>query len=219
MPRLRRVSARVLGCAALAGGLAAGASPAAARGPEWGEEARKAYAAGSTAFAVELLQRVAAKPGNFFFSPYSISMALGMAHSGARGETAAQTARVLHLPGDREAVRAFRPALLAPRSLPTFTDRGRGREEPVYALNIANGVFVQSGWAFEAEFKRNLEHDFGAEFREVDYLQQAAARKAINGWVEKQTNDKIKDLLKPGVLNVGHADGAHQRHLLQGATG
>ncbi|RJP32314.1 MAG: hypothetical protein C4527_06355, partial [Candidatus Omnitrophota bacterium] len=28
------------------------------------------------------------------------------------------------------------------------------------------------------------------------------ARRTINAWVEKQTNDKIKDLIGPGVLDA-----------------
>src|SRR5262249_26696863 len=37
---------------------------------------------------------------------------------------------------------------------------------------------------------------------EVDFISATEqARQAINAWVEKQTQDKIKDLLKPGILN------------------
>ena len=199
MPRIGRRSAFGVAFTAVAAGFAAGAAPAGARGPEWGEEARKAYAKGSTAFAVELLQRVADKPGNYFFSPYSVSMALGMAHEGARGETAKQMAQVLHLPSDPESIHAFRPALLTPRSLPTFTDRGRGPEEPVFALNVANAAFAQAGWAYEAEFQRTLDFDYAAELREVDFAQTEAARKTINDWVAAKTKDRIKDIVPAGM--------------------
>jgi len=35
----------------------------------------------------------------------------------------------------------------------------------------------------------------------VDYAATDAARKTINAWVEKETKDKIKDLIKEGVLS------------------
>src|SRR5262249_50008486 len=39
--------------------------------------------------------------------------------------------------------------------------------------------------------------------KEVDFVGATEqARKAINAWVEKQTHDKIKELIKPGILNV-----------------
>jgi len=48
-------------------------------------------------FALELYNRQAANTeGNIFFSPLSISVALGMTYLGARGETKQQMKRVLH---------------------------------------------------------------------------------------------------------------------------
>jgi len=52
---------------------------------------------GNTAFAFSLYQALSTEGGNLFFSPYSISLALAMTSSGARGETATQMAETLHL--------------------------------------------------------------------------------------------------------------------------
>src|SRR5262249_3613944 len=42
----------------------------------------------------------------------------------------------------------------------------------------------------------------GPRLQEVDFVGNTeAARKTINAWVEKETRDKIKDLLQPGVLD------------------
>src|SRR6266508_310469 len=51
---------------------------------------------GNTAFALDLYGRLASTKGNLFFSPYSISSALGMTYAGARGQTAEQMAQTLH---------------------------------------------------------------------------------------------------------------------------
>ena len=49
----------------------------------------------------DLYRFLAAKPGNLFFSPYSISTALAMTYAGARGETEKQMGQVLHFGKDQ----------------------------------------------------------------------------------------------------------------------
>src|SRR5689334_7850082 len=53
--------------------------------------------ADNTAFAIDLYAQLRLTPGNVFFSPASISTALAMTLAGARGETAAEMRRSLHL--------------------------------------------------------------------------------------------------------------------------
>ena len=44
---------------------------------------------------------------------------------------------------------------------------------------------------------------YGAPLEEVDFAGATeAARGAINSWVAKQTRDKIKDLIQPGILST-----------------
>ena len=52
----------------------------------------------SNAFAFDLYKQLSEKPGNIFFSPYSIDAALAMTYEGARGLTADEMENVLHLP-------------------------------------------------------------------------------------------------------------------------
>jgi len=53
----------------------------------------------NNAFALDLYREIGSSNGggNIFFSPSSIYAALAMAYAGARGETASQMARTLHL--------------------------------------------------------------------------------------------------------------------------
>src|SRR5688572_6738533 len=64
----------------------------------WSGFAEAAPMSGDSNFAVRLYGRLAEQPGNLFFSPASIRMALAMGYAGARGETASEMARALSLP-------------------------------------------------------------------------------------------------------------------------
>ncbi len=71
-----------------------------------------------------------------------------------------------------------------------------------FTLNIANSIWGQSGFAFKEPFLNTLSQYFGAGIYTVDYVQDPeAARQAINGWVEDETMDKIKDLIPEGAID------------------
>ena len=67
----------------------------------------KTVAAGNTAFGCDLYGQLRREQGNVFFSPFSISTALAMTAAGAEGETLAEMAKVLHLPGQSTAHAEF----------------------------------------------------------------------------------------------------------------
>jgi serpin B len=149
---------------------------------------------GDNAFACDLYGHLRAKDGNIFFSPYSISTALAMTYAGARGQTAEEMARTLHFPLDQnklhEAFRQLQAEINA-----------AGEHRP-YELSVANALWGQQGHSFLREFIDCTKHCYGAGLREVDFAKATEqARQAINFWVEDQTNKKIKDLIKPGVLD------------------
>lgn len=152
----------------------------------------RAVADGNNAFAIDLYKRLAEKSdGNIVVSPYSISSALAMTYAGARGETAAEMAKVLHftLPPDR-----LHPAQAAlGRSL-----RAGGDE-----FHAANALWGQKGVRFRGEFLRVTRDNYGAGLREVDFAADPdAARRTINGWVAAQTRDKIRALLHADDLSA-----------------
>ncbi len=144
-------------------------------------------------FALELYAQLRAREGNLFLSPYSIATALTMTYAGARGETAAQMARVLHLPAEEAQLH---------RAVAALKDEieGAGAAEGC-ELSIANALWGQKGFDFLAGFLGLLQDSYGARLTELDFAGNAeGARRTINDWVEEQTSGKIKDIIAPGVL-------------------
>ena len=146
---------------------------------------------GNNAFTVDLYGRLREQKGNLFFSPESISTAFAMADAGARGETAAEMARVFHytLPQDR--LYPAMGALLA----------GMNAQHAGYELRVGDALWAQQESSFESSYLGLMQRDYGANFRRVDFkTQPEAVRGTINQWVEKETNDRVTNLIGPGVL-------------------
>jgi serpin B len=168
--------------------------------PSTESAATPAAVAADNAFAAELYARlIAATPAhggatNLFCSPYSIRVALAMTWAGARAQTARQMAGVLHL-GD------FPPDQVHRAFADLIKQLNSGSKD--YQLAVANALWGQSGYGFRDDFKQLLKDDYDAELREVDFMQTPEpARLQINQWAEQKTNDKIKDLLAPGVIDA-----------------
>ena len=72
-------------------------------------------------------------------------------------------------------------------------------EKPSYRLNVANRLWGQQGYHFLPDFLAVTRDFFHAELAEVDFIGHTElARETINEWVEKETQDKIKDLVTRG---------------------
>jgi len=146
---------------------------------------------GNTAFALDLYGQLKSAPGNLFFSPYSISTCLAMTYAGARGDTAKQMSRVLHLDQDQGKVNASFSKLQ--RQLSEAGNR-KGIE-----LSIANSLWAQKGHSFLPAFLEIARGDYQANVNQADFIIEAeAARGEINRWVAQATKDKIQNILPPG---------------------
>lgn len=144
------------------------------------------------AFAADLHGRLTRDgKGSLFFSPFSIETALAMTSAGARGETLAEMEKTLHLPANPH------PEFgkLLNHLHPTGAGRKRG-----YELTVANAIWAQQGFPWHKEFAELTRKHYGAGMVEIDFAESEAARKRINDWVSKETREKIKDLIGPGVI-------------------
>ncbi len=157
--------------------------------------AMKKIARDNTAFATDLYNRLKTNDGNLFFSPFSISTALAMTYAGAREDTAAQMADVLHF--------STAPGQLHASMEDLISQLNALQKETDIELRVANAIWAQKGYQFLDAFFRIVRQSYQAEVKQVDFASEAeAARRAINAWVEEQTNQKIRDLIPPGVLNA-----------------
>ncbi|XP_045905565.1 leukocyte elastase inhibitor-like isoform X2 [Micropterus dolomieu] len=148
----------------------------------------------NTCFALELFRTLSQEnpTGNIFVSPLSISSALAMVYLGAKGNTAAQMAQVLSFnPG--EDVHADFQTLNADINSPSAS----------YILKLANRLYGEKTANFLPLFLEATEKYYQADLKTVDFMgAPEACRAEINTWVEQQTENKIKDLLKPGTVSI-----------------
>jgi serpin B len=156
------------------------------------EKVSPAVVKGNNEFAFDLYHHLTDKPGNLFLSPYSISTALAMTSAGARGKTAEQMEAVLRFPPQAELHAAF--ATLINEINAPGANRG-------YQLSTANALWGAKGYPFRPEFLKLARDNYKAELTNLDFAgDPEGARQTINRWVEKETQDKIKDLIAQGVL-------------------
>ena len=164
-------------------------------GENGSEEDTELSAGGNNEFACDLYTRLMeGESGNLFFSPFSIRTALAMTYAGARGETAEQMARVLHFGVDQEALHSALGAYIR--------ELNKAPGPNTYKLAVANALWGQKGFEFLEGFLTLNRKYYEAGLETVDFLgDPEGSRRTINAWVEKHTNDKIKDLIPTGVIN------------------
>ncbi|XP_067086421.1 leukocyte elastase inhibitor [Osmerus mordax] len=156
------------------------------------QSAAMALSNSNTAFALELFRTLSATSpaGNVFMSPLSISSALAMVYLGAKGDTAAQMKKVLAFGSTKDVHTEFQ-TLNAEINSPSAS----------YVLKLANRVYGEQTSDFLPEFVEATQKFYHADMKAVDFVGSAEESRAqINSWVEQQTEDKIKDLLKPGMV-------------------
>jgi serpin B len=155
---------------------------------------------GDAALGLDLLVAVAGDD-NVMVSPYSIATALSMLYPGARGATAEEMAAVMHLEVPDEtlhAVRNYLDVALATTPPPMGDEDTR---EP-FAIRPANAAWGQGGYPFLEGYLTVLAEDYAAGLRLVDFsADPGGATDTINAWVEDATEDRIRDLIPPGVID------------------
>jgi len=196
--------------------------------PDSPDSPAERVAAGNTAFAFDLLNRLSeASPNeNLFWSPYSVSVALAMTYAGAGGETRREMRETLHFPqeGVHQGFRRLRDHFAqyeasettgasGASETPETTDQNESggaeettaeyREPQPFRLAGANALWGQEGFPFAEALLGTLERNYGAGLRELDFESNPErARRAINEWVADRTRGKITDLLSPSAITA-----------------
>ncbi|OPY42646.1 MAG: Serpin (serine protease inhibitor) [Methanoregulaceae archaeon PtaU1.Bin059] len=151
-------------------------------------------------FAIDLYQKIAGDPdygdGNIFISPFSISTALAITYEGARGETADEIRSVFYFPENQTVLRSGYADLIARLNSPLNA----------YTLRTANALWAEQTHSFLPDYLSTAERYYDAKTTNMDFTRQPEeSRITINRWVEDQTEDRIKDLIPPGVIDSSTA--------------
>ncbi|XP_056099246.1 leukocyte elastase inhibitor-like isoform X3 [Rhinichthys klamathensis goyatoka] len=174
--------------------------------------------AANTQFSLDLFKKISGgnASGNVFFSPVSISSALAMVSLGARGNTAAQMNKVLGFnnepPMMQQTQNPQTPAELkkCPEEKPedqihsSFNNFMSELNKPgvPYVLSLANRLYGEQSYQFVEKFLNDAKIYYEAGLEKVDFKNKSeATRVNINKWVEKKTQEKIKDLVPQGAID------------------
>ncbi len=143
-------------------------------------------------FAFDLYSKIVeSDEGNVFYSPYSIFSALAMTYEGAIGQTAEEMKLVFHFPEN---------SILRPNFAAIYN--GINQERKNFKLRTGNALWGQEDYRFFEEYIKTVETYYGGKIANVDFVNETEkSRQTINSFIEKQTNDKIKDLIPSGCLN------------------
>jgi serpin B len=154
---------------------------------------------GNTDFAFAMYREIAAGDGNLFFSPYSMSIALAMTYAGARNRTAEQMAQTMRYALPQEQLHpAFNKLALELAGRSAI----EGLEpDQVFRLHVANLLWGQTDYPFEQDFLDLLAGNYGAGMRLLDFVKDPdGSRLVINEWVSRETEEKVNDIIPPGVI-------------------
>ena len=131
-------------------------------------------------FAPALYAQLRTTEGNLFFSPYSITEAMGMAHAGAKGETASEIASALSLlhgpENDTSSMQVLRRQVL------------EGANQKDDQLRIANALCIVRGAPLQS-YQNLVRQKFDSELFGGDIT-------TINDWVSKKTEGRIDKVLE-----------------------
>lgn len=139
-----------------------------------------------TRFGIDLFKLLAqSEDENFTISPLSVAYALAMTYNGAVGETKTAMEEALRING------------LIPDEINT-SYRSLMKElleaDPKVTMEIAQSIWYRLGFNVLDDFKTINQTYYNAEVNELDFS-RSDARDIINGWIETNTHDKIKDMI------------------------
>lgn len=128
---------------------------------------------------------------NLFYSGYSIFTALSMCYEGARNTTADEMKKVLMINNSDTTIhKAF-------QNLYTLLN-----QNDEYNISTANALWIKQDFQLLQSYLNVIQNYYLGEANELDFSDPAAAADIINTWVEKQTNNRIKDLVPEDAINA-----------------
>ena len=149
-------------------------------------------------FGFDYFSRVAKKE-NTVVSPLSIHACFAMLALGTSGETETETLKVLGLKEGFE--ESYRHLLLGLRFAEEVRPGRREDDELPGRVTLASRIWPSQKLTLKSTFKKACQETFGAAPETLDFGNSKGARKRINEWVSKLTQELIPELLPPGSLD------------------
>ena len=152
---------------------------------DFGKDDYKKIISANNHLGFELLSNVEANAdGNIFISPTSLFMALSMIYNGSDEVTKEEIAKVLHVEGmDANSLNKANASMMSILQ----------SDSKQIQLNIANSIWLNNNFHFQAEFAQNNKDYFNANIQEID-ISASKSPKMINDWVKKSTNNKVLNI-------------------------
>lgn len=149
-------------------------------------------ATANNAFAFDMYSMIKSDVENIFFSPYSIFTAMAICYDGAEGSTKEQISNVFYYPLSKPVLEGSTKEMID-----TINS-----DNDAYDLETANALWVLEEYPLNEQYVFNAENYYDGMIIPLDFAgQPEESRLIINSWVEKKTNDKIKDLLAEGSID------------------
>lgn len=163
-------------------------------------------------FANELGKHLGHKKTEIF-SPLSIVNSLALLYLGAKGASREQLSYVFEKADPikfheqfglmlkdlqqptRELVSQGRP-LVNWRAVNGMRSNRRAQRPGAHEVHLANGIFAQSGYSLNPDYRQAAAEVYGAEIQTQNFESSPAeSRYNINRWVAKHTNNHIEDII------------------------
>lgn len=139
------------------------------------------------------------KTTNLIFSPYGIVAAFSMAYSGARQETAAEMAQVLHFLPQADQPIQFGVVNCYLGNLANqvdATNQTNDAENTPFQLQLANALWGQANFPFSQHYFATMSENYKADLQSVDFVASPIeAIQQINQWVNEKTAGRIQELV------------------------
>lgn len=155
--------------------------------PELQTADAKAFISNNNEFALNFFRSIAEKETkeNYMVSPISLSMALGMVHNGAEGETKTAFDGLLGKGTPLTEINNFNALLI--ESLTTHSNET--------SFDLANAIWIQKEFPVEEEFVETNKTFYKSQVANIDFTDKNAV-KEVNDWAERNTRGKIKEVVK-----------------------
>jgi serpin B len=152
------------------------------------KEVSNFYTQANNKFAIELYKKIN-NGSNNCFSPYSISSCLSMLMLGANSSTYQEMQNALSM--------NFSKKTLAQ----SYAYHKKAMQSSLFS--IANSIWVDQSNQILANYQNLLTKNFNSKVYKEDFrINPSIAVNKINKWIEKATNNKIKDLVDQSSINA-----------------